>query len=460
MITTRDAVELRRCALPEHGEAGGGYVAILRCPGGKIAIKRFVLRGFVVNLVDRYERLTGSEIETLPLDEQTANQIVDAVLAGNKSWAACFLVGDIAAQMPIAWTKSEAEHKYTSTGVKFWRHRAAMESYRAGTGRTVVSTHVSPEGTCNLKCPYCSVTYRDTHARIELGRIKKYIADLKSRGLRAVILTGGGEPVAYPAFNELVQWIRAQGLSVALITNGTLSRRVRPETWRCFSWVRVSINVFDGWRSKIRIPRDQLAPDCVVGCSLVYSVEHEATRDEVPLGRAELFAQVAEVADACGAEYIRVLPNCLLEQDQLILEHRSIQKIADKLGDSRFFQQYKVHGAPASDVCHQAYFRPYLSEEAYVGADGEGDGEPGTVYPCDSVVLNDSRAHFARQYQICKPENVLDFLDGKIGMGFDPKRACSGCVFTSNVEQLGAWKECGAERFGEFPEPLVHEEFV
>lgn len=455
MLSTRDAVVLRKEDLP----GDGGYVAILQQPDGRVLVKRYVTRGKVFNVVDRYEiaRVDGT-IDTTRLTAEIAHVIVDRLLAG-QPWSDCFVLGAVRAPA-LPWERSPAEHRYTSTGVKFWRHRSAMESYRAGTGRTVISTHISPEGACNLRCSFCSVTYRDTHSRIELPRVKRYVTDLQSRGLKAVILTGGGEPTLYPQFNELVQWIKAQGLSVALITNGTTRDRVAPETWRAFSWVRVSINIFDGWKERILVPRDRMAPDCVVGASFVYTVEHEAASEEVPLERVELFRQVGEVAARSGAEYIRVLPNCLLEQAQLVREHQALKRDLETLGDQRFFQQYKVHQAPAESLCHQAYFRPYLSEEPFVGPRGEGDGQPGTVYPCDSVVLNDSAARFAAQWQICKPEDVLAFMDGDIAQNFDPRKACSGCVFTGNVEQLGAWERDGVEHFDEYPDPLVHEEFV
>lgn len=445
MINTRDATELRKETLPN----ANGTVSILQLPDGRVIIKRWAARGKVINLLDRYE----PDEQTAMLTVEVAHQIVDRLLAG-MPWSDCFLFGARPAS-PLAWQRSREEHRYTSTGIKFWRHRKAMESYRAGAGRSVISTHISPEGACNLRCSYCSVTYRDTHSRIPLSRVQRYVTDLQSRGLKAVILTGGGEPTLYPEFNQLVRWLkRSLGLSVALITNGTTADRVDASTWRCFSWVRVSINVFDGWRERIRLPVYLADEGVVVGASFVYSIEHEAS-ENIPLSRVDVFREVGEVASKLRAQYVRVLPNCLLEQDRLIREHHLLRQDLEQLGDRRFFQQYKVHAAPNAPICHQAYFRPYLSEEPFVGPDGKGDGEPGTVYPCDSVVLNDSVAHFGRKWQLCKPENVLDFLDGKISQAFDPRQACSGCVFTSNVEMLEAWKERGE---GEFPD--VHEEFV
>lgn len=331
--------------------------------------------------------------------------------------------------------KSNEEHKFTSTGIKFWKHAEAMNSYKEGTGKSIICTHISPEGSCNLSCSYCSVSKRQRHNRIKLDVIKDYVLKLKSRGLKAVILTGGGEPTIYPEFNELVQWLKYdQGLSVALITNGTLTQNVKAETWKAFSWVRVSLNFFDGYKDKIKFPKI----DGVLGASMVY------------VGQSlEELKELSQFIDQDTVKYVRILPNCLLSQEDLIKEHQKIEVLLEELGDKRFFQQFKLHGQPCSAVCHQAYFRPYLSE-----VDG------GTVFPCDSLVLNDEQKHFNELYSICKAENILDFLDNKIKMNFNATKSCSGCVFTDNIKLLDDWKVNGVEKFDLYKEELMHEEFV
>lgn len=329
--------------------------------------------------------------------------------------------------------KSEEENRYTSTGIKFWRHPTAMNSYRSGKFDSIISTHISPEGHCNLNCSYCSVSKRKVNNRIELDAIKKYIQTLQKYGLKAVILTGGGEPTFYPQFNELVQWIVDQNLSIALITNGTNIDRVDSDLWKYFSWVRVSLNFFEGYRELIKFPKI----GGILGASMVFigqSIEEMQSLSEfVP----------PEV------KYIRVLPNCLNEQETLIREHEKIAKVLEQVGDSRFFQQFKIHRTPKSHICHQAYFRPYLSEV-----------NGGTVFPCDSLVLNNAQAHFNARYSICLIDEIEDFLQRRISMNFDPTIDCEGCVFADNVDMLDAWLNHGTNRFNEFSEVLTHEEFV
>jgi organic radical activating enzyme len=431
-----------------------GYLSVNSTEDGSIVIKRYANRGNVTNQIAGYELVDDEGNSTLtPLTIEKAYEILERVKGGMPySSAYIFYSGNLANPSML---KSSMEHSYTSTGIKFWRHQEAMFNYKNGNPNSVISSHISPEGACNLKCPYCSVTYRDTHSRIPIETIVDYVEKLQSRGLKAVILTGGGEPTAYPKINELIKWLKyGCGINIGMITNGTLTNRLDKDAWKALSWVRVSINIFDGWETKIKLPTEYLDPSCVVGASSVFTVEHEATAEK-ELDRLTIMKKISGIADRIGAKYVRILPNCLLEQSNLLLMHGAIDKILEKAQDPRFFHQHKVHGAPRAHVCHQAYFRPYLSEEPY-----HKNGMPGTVFPCDSVVLNEGYQHFSKRYQICHASEILDFLDRRTEMQFDPSTACTGCVFTENVNLLEDFKSKGLNRFDEFKEPLAHEDFV
>jgi len=330
--------------------------------------------------------------------------------------------------------KSDEEHKYTSTGIKFWRHKEAMNGYREKNGNTIISTHISPEGACNLSCHYCSVSKRDNAMRIELTTIKKYVDLLITRGLKAVVLTGGGEPVLYPHFNELVRWLKNErNLSVALITNGTLFHRISDDVLDMFSWIRISINLFQGYEGIIKFPIIK----GVLGASLVYT------------GQTVFEMKIISEFVPSNVEYIRVVSDCLLDKKLLIEEHKKISSVLNQLNDKRFFRQFKIYEKPQSEICHQAYFRPYLSEV-----------NGGTVFPCDSLVLNNGQRIFNETYAICATHEVLDFMDGKIKLPFNASKYCNSCVFTENLKILDDWLVHGINMFEKYTEELTHEEFI
>ena len=454
-------VLIRQIELPEDG----GTVTLYENPKAdtyvgvgtsELIVHRYAARGKIENWVANYELIDEENESSLhPINLEYGNKILDRIEEGDNYSNVFIFYTDEAIESVLPTEKSIEEHTYTSTGIKFWRHQEAMFNYKNGDPNTVISTHISPEGSCNLKCPYCSVTYRDTHSRLDMLTIQDYVLKLKTRGLKAVILTGGGEPTSYKYFNDLVRWLKGEGLSVALITNGTLTRRVDDDVWKLFSWIRVSINIFNGWEKTIGLPQDKIDyENTVVGCSMVYTVEHEAS-DQMMNDRVDLLSKAAMVADRCGAKYIRLLPNCLLSQYDLIRQHKSLDNTLKKVDDPRFFHQYKIHGAPQTSKCHQSYFRPYLSEEVDVAT-----GKAGTVYPCDSVVLNDGYAVFAEEYQLCHATDILDYIDGKTQQKFDAQTRCTGCVFTDNVNMLDDFVNGKVDRFADFQQPLTHEEFI
>jgi len=332
------------------------------------------------------------------------------------------------------------EDNFTSTGIKFWKHSYQMNNYKNKNPNTIISTHISPTSKCNLSCSYCSVKKRAKN-QIELDVIKDYIDKLITRGLKAVIITGGGEPTLYPDFNPLIKWLRYEkNLSVALITNGTNSHLVKD--WSAFSWIRISINMFNNWKHRISLPLQLINKETIIGMSYIDGDKQlESIIDDLRFLKSKL-----------NASYIRVLPDCLLSEDELETEHKQIAEIFTRynLIDYNFFHQYKKHETPKLEICHQSYFRPYLSE-----VDG------GTVYPCDSIVLNDQVSFFDNKYQICKAKDILDFLDRKIIPKFKPCNDCSGCVFSNNIQLLNNWINGKVDRFDEFKnKEIIHEEFV
>jgi organic radical activating enzyme len=421
-------------------------------------IYRFAVRGKITNFVYEYELVDNNQSQQLALDLHHGHEILNRIEQGEYFSDAFIFYKNKQLHAPLPETHSELENKFTSTGVKFWRHQQQMFNYRDGRPGSIISSHISPEGACNLKCPYCSVTYRDTHSRIPLETIKDYVTKLKTRGLRAVILTGGGEPTAYKQFAELVRWLNTQEIEIALVTNGSRVYwdNMPDDVCKMFTWVRVSINIYPDWEQKTGLPLDRFDTEkTMLGCSMVYTVENQYSDSIIRTDRLALLKRVSAVADRCGARYIRMLPNCLLEQDNLVYQHQLLDTVLQHVADTRFFHQYKVHATPKSAICHQSYFRPYLSEEIH-----HETGLPGTVYPCDSVVLNNNQQHYAREYQLCHASDILDYLDKKIPQKFDPRLDCRGCVHTNNVNMLEDWKNQQVDRFKEFSYPILHENFV
>jgi MoaA/NifB/PqqE/SkfB family radical SAM enzyme len=227
-----------------------------------------------------------------------------------------------------------------------------------------------------------------------LAQVRAHLDAVCCFGCRAVILTGGGDPLLYPHIEWLVDEIRSRGLEIGLITNGTACNLLPGEYWSEFAWVRVSWTGAD-----TNIPRD------FIKGTLGFSVVNP---DQETLRKAEFGAIVAE------AEYLRVVPDCRPGRAALNADPSW----------SKTFLQAKEPRCPNVDVCYQAFLRPYLHES-------------GVVYPCDSVTLHDDRQVFDPKYALCDLKQLTEVLESR-PFPFKPRDMCSRCVFADTVEMLEA----------------------
>jgi organic radical activating enzyme len=67
---------------------------------------------------------------------------------------------------------------------------------------------------------------------------------MAEKGLRSVIVIGGGEPTVYPKFSESIRFMKSLGLQIAVVTNGSGMKKIA-EVADCLDesdWVRLSLD--------------------------------------------------------------------------------------------------------------------------------------------------------------------------------------------------------------------------
>jgi sulfatase maturation enzyme AslB (radical SAM superfamily) len=88
--------------------------------------------------------------------------------------------------------------------------------------RAPISINLDLTTACNYACTHCIdwdiLNTRHKHKEEEL---RDSLRLMTNRGLRSVILLGGGEPTLYPRFPAFVAFLKELGLQVAIVTNGS-----------------------------------------------------------------------------------------------------------------------------------------------------------------------------------------------------------------------------------------------
>jgi wyosine [tRNA(Phe)-imidazoG37] synthetase (radical SAM superfamily) len=108
-----------------------------------------------------------------------------------------------------------------------------------------VSINLDLTTACNFKCTHCvDWDMLNTKDKYQEQELKAGLRLMQERGLRSVILIGGGEPTLYPRFADFVRYLKELGLQVAIVSNGSrgkvLLEAVPPLDER--DWIRLSLD--------------------------------------------------------------------------------------------------------------------------------------------------------------------------------------------------------------------------
>lgn len=367
---------------------------------------------------------------------------------------------------------------FTSTGAKFFAHQQVMENLRNGKGQPIV-THIMLTDICQHTCAFCSVQARAGDS-LPFDDVMNYLDILQGYGLKAVILSGGGNPILYRCketgknFNHIVSAIHDRGLEIGLITNGAKLRTygdngefaqhiphrtswhgVLPETLDKLTWVRISMAGLDHNEREVYVPDIDRSKTTLgfsyVGHDIFYvpdephhgkvSTYRDLAQFTPPLGNPRdrapdwpfeeriprLIQQIRDYVKIHRPKYVRLLPNCL-EPELIQRRCDQMQYMADTInsavGTDVVFVQYKPPKAP--HACYLGYVHPVLNCDGF-------------VYPCDSCVLNEAAGHqFANPWRICHWSEVARIYEQPVrSLIADPAKTCPGCVFHTSNEILG-----------------------
>jgi hypothetical protein len=108
-----------------------------------------------------------------------------------------------------------------------------------------VSINLDITTACNYACDHCvDMDILNTGIKYDHQKLLDSLRLMSGKGLRSVIVIGGGEPTVYPKFSETLRFMKALGLQVAVVTNGSGMKKIA-EVADCLDgndWVRLSLD--------------------------------------------------------------------------------------------------------------------------------------------------------------------------------------------------------------------------
>jgi organic radical activating enzyme len=146
-----------------------------------------------------------------------------------------------------------------------------------------VSINLDITTACNYACDHCvdmdilNLGIKYNHENLILS-----LEAMVRKGLRSVIVIGGGEPTLYPKFSETLRLMKSLGLQVAVVTNGSRLQRIA-EVADCLDeadWVRLSLDAAtDDTFQRMHKPKQPITLDEI--CQGVREIRRLAPRFKI-----------------------------------------------------------------------------------------------------------------------------------------------------------------------------------
>jgi organic radical activating enzyme len=126
-----------------------------------------------------------------------------------------------------------------------------------------ISINLDPTSACNYACPHCvDMDILNTGVQYDWDHLRSSLDLMHDKGLRSVIIIGGGEPTLYKQFTDLVNFVKDKEMEVAVVSNGTGMERIEQVAHRFGpkDWVRLSLDSASEEKfQRMHLPKGKMA---------------------------------------------------------------------------------------------------------------------------------------------------------------------------------------------------------
>ena len=199
---------------------------------------------------------------------------------------------------------------------------------------TPLSINLDLTTACNYRCDHCiDWDILNSGVKYDEEQLRASLKELADKGMKSVILIGGGEPTVYPRFVEIVQYLKRLNQQVAIVSNGSRGDRLLAacEFLKRPDWIRLSLDAgTDSTFQAMHKPRKPISldeicewvpkmkeanPEIQIGYSFIVTWRG-AARDQVAvIENIDELVIAADRARGFGFDYFSVKPFLVRQEE-------------------------------------------------------------------------------------------------------------------------------------------------
>ena len=295
-----------------------------------------------------------------------------------------------------AWREGSARGVAFETALETMPHHAPL------------SINLDLTTACNYRCDHCvDMDILNTGISYDHQKLKNSLSRLMDKGLKSVIIIGGGEPTAYPGFEDIVHHLKFRSMKIGIVTNGSLMKRVKAVAGVLGpgDWVRLSLDSGTNdtfrrmhkpgskkctleWICKQISPIKDINADFQIGFSFIIVWNNCEANDTKIVENIHEIYLATELAKRSRFDYISLKPFLTRAESNnaeivgLVREQENIRTIASRIHDeverAKTLEDGKFKVIESTNLrvlenesyrdyteqphnCHMQYFRQVLS---------------------------------------------------------------------------------------------------
>ena len=225
----------------------------------------------------------------------------------------------------------------------------------------LIPLHVQflPTNRCNMNCNYCSCSERDASLEMDFDLARAIIEKCRKAGTKAVTITGGGEPLMYRYFAELVDCFHTNYIKIGLVSNGLLLHKASKETLDKITWCRISN---DDQRTLSGVYREQMSRIVTRSSKVDWAFSHVVSAKP----NVDEIARIIEFANEHNFTHIRLVADLFHPEgiDMGVLRAALLNIGVD---DAKVVYQGRKAFERGGD-CYIGYLKPLIGPDAKVYA--------------------------------------------------------------------------------------------
>lgn len=190
---------------------------------------------------------------------------------------------------------------------------------------------------CNLNCFFCISKNMIGNKMFSYDELYSWAKVFKAMDVRAVILTGGGEPLTNPYIDDFISILKEMNIQIGLVTNGLLMSKCK--NLHLCDWVRVSLDAgnastfqalkgIDGFDTIVRniINLNQHKGSCESGLSFLIS--HD--KDKGVSNINEIYS-AASLAKNIKCDYFELKLQFNMNHQDIVVDDESVGRIKKQI---------------------------------------------------------------------------------------------------------------------------------